>query len=1330
MGINLKGKLFKDVYPEGAAMLNPVLNPDVDIDTLSAGSVKECVFQCLSNPKHIFKKKVCKMVSYRDGRGVGCKFCGPNRSEAFPGETDFFTVVPEAREMWDSDAEENKKLDPSKLFPTSNKYAIFKCKNGHRERRKISDFTKAPCCQSCKNYYVNQDPMLRTFWDEERNRRDGIDLETLIIRHRDIIHLSCPNCDYKWAWQSENWKERHCCPHCGYDGTEGSCNRNRALTEELYHITTISDCNSLATSTWNYEMNNGVIPQEVSAKSSKSYYFNCSSNGHLYQEHIYKMYDANGEPAEKCPICREEKREAVLVKMRPISVGFAKRRTVSENPDLMKFWDEKANTLDPERTSVYSNEIAVWRCKTCNYSWAQSISLRADAEKAVCPCHDLKRATSDEVFPGYFESFMDAKPEAAKYFNRELNGDITPESVSKSSGKMVWMNCAAGTHPPYQIRIIRITENAPYGCPECKKEDSLQLSLKHAVPIAEKMWAPENEIPLDDVRTHDSISKKFICTEGHRFLRTPRSFVNDQSCPICSLDSVAKHPEMMRFWSAEKNPGLDPWTISPNSKTQVTWVCSDCGFSWTTEVASRNMSHGTCPCCEERVVFHPGYNDLLTVVPDAALDIRAEDNPEIDIHAIPLYGQYGINWHCHVCGFSWSTINAVARLNINDDGTYGLRSCPVCAGIRRTIKFYIDTYPEIFEDYNKELNGKDYTDISDGEIRDEFWWNCTNEDCRATYKVTIQRRIASRDAFTKGCPYCAGKKVFREKSFGALHEDLLDEYGAENELDPYEVTEHSSKPVIWHCRNNPEHKWTATFHERACGFKSCRICYPYAKYDVMLCDVHPEFGRYYSDSNKRDFNTYSLYSNEIAEWKCDMGHTFSREVYKVGAYDDTFRCPVCDGTIVLSEVNSVSTMRPELIALWSAENEMSPDETFYNKQSPVLWDCQKCHGMYPMKISDKKPDNTDCPYCNNEKLLPAFNDLRTAYLELAAEWSENNPDSPSDYLRTSAHTALWACPTCYGEYAARICDRTVGDDACPYCRHKKVLAGFNDLASVYLELAAEWSENNPDSPSDYLRTSAHTALWACPTCYGEYAARICDRTVGDDACPYCRHKKVLAGFNDLASVYLELAAEWSENNPDSPSDYLRTSARTALWSCPTCHGEYEARICDRTVDDDSCPYCRQKKVLAGFNDLASVDSELASEWSLANPDKPSEYLRTSPHKALWACPTCHGEYEACVCDRFVNDCICPYCNEKKVLPGFNSFAVKHPDEMEEWDELANYLLADPNEILSSYNQKLWWNCPQGHKYDMSPKQKLYYRMRKMQPCPYCKGRRRKLHHFF
>ncbi|MBE5967268.1 MAG: hypothetical protein E7255_09940 [Lachnospiraceae bacterium] len=30
------------------------------------------------------------------------------------------------------------------------------------------------------------------------------------------------------------------------------------------------------------------------------------------------------------------------------------------------------------------------------------------------------------------------------------------------------------------------------------------------------------------------------------------------------------------------------------------------------------------------------------------------------------------------------------------------------------------------------------------------------------------------------------------------------------------------------------------------------------------------------------------------------------------------------------------------------------------------------------------------------------------------------------------------------------------------------------------------------------------ALWNCPTCY---SARIYDREVGDDSCPYCSNKK-------------------------------------------------------------------------------------------------------------------------------------------------------------------------------------------------------------------------------
>ena len=33
---------------------------------------------------------------------------------------------------------------------------------------------------------------------------------------------------------------------------------------------------------------------------------------------------------------------------------------------------------------------------------------------------------------------------------------------------------------------------------------------------------------------------------------------------------------------------------------------------------------------------------------------------------------------------------------------------------------------------------------------------------------------------------------------------------------------------------------------------------------------------------------------------------------------------------------------------------------------------------------------------------------------------------------------------------------------------------------------------------------------------------------------------------------------------------------------------------------NNCPYCSNKKVLAGYNDLATVSPKIASEWSKKN----------------------------------------------------------------------------------------------------------------------------------
>lgn len=133
----------------------------------------------------------------------------------------------------------------------------------------------------------------------------------------------------------------------------------------------------------------------------------------------------------------------------------------------------------------------------------------------------------------------------------------------------------------------------------------------------------------------------------------------------------------------------------------------------------------------------------------------------------------------------------------------------------------------------------------------------------------------------------------------------------------------------------------------------------------------------------------------------------------------------------------------------------------------------------------------------------------------------------------------------------------------------------------------------------------------------------------------------------------------------------------------------------------------KKKVLPGVNTLEVTKSELILEWWDKNERPMSDFLDTAYYKAIWNCPTCKVEYIAPIREREMGDDACPYCNDRKVLHGFNSFEQRHPDLMKEWNWINNYLLADPDEILDRYNEPLWWNCPTcGETYLCSPKKGL------------------------
>ena len=125
-------------------------------------------------------------------------------------------------------------------------------------------------------------------------------------------------------------------------------------------------------------------------------------------------------------------------------------------------------------------------------------------------------------------------------------------------------------------------------------------------------------------------------------------------------------------------------------------------------------------------------------------------------------------------------------------------------------------------------------------------------------------------------------------------------------------------------------------------------------------------------------------------------------------------------------------------------------------------------------------------------------------------------------------------------------------------------------------LYAEWDhEKNELDPMKTPPKSGRDAWWICEKGHS-FKARISARTSGGTCCPYCTNKKVLPGFNDLATLKPLLAAQWHpEKNGDmTPKDVTCGSARMVWWKCPSCGYEWRNLVYSRAGHQNSgCPVC-------------------------------------------------------------------------------------------------------------------------------------------------------------
>ena len=392
-------------------------------------------------------------------------------------------------------------------------------------------------------------------------------------------------------------------------------------------------------------------------------------------------------------------------------------------------------------------------------------------------------------------------------------------------------------------------------------------------------------------------------------------------------------------------------------------------------------------------------------------------------------------------------------------------------------------------------------------------------------------------------------------------------------------------------------------------------------------------------------------------WAClEHGHSWESTFYNRSQGKG---CPYCCNQRILPGFNDLASQLPHLAKEWhpTLNGELTPEHIGSGSGKKVWWQCEKGH-EWETTIASRK-NGSGCPYCQNRKLLTGFNDLATRFPQLANEWhpTKNEGVFPQNVLATGVYRAWWQCEKGH-EWEATIVSRANGT-GCPYCSGKKVGVGFNDLATIYPDLAAQWhpKKNGALTPEQVLFSSTKLIWWQCEKGH-EWQAKVRDRLKDPHPsdCRFCKNREVWSGFNDLATLYPELAKEWHPTkNGMLMAQTVLAGSRQKVWWKGSCGHEWEASLVNRTQKQTKCPYCTNKKVLKGFNDLVTTHPELASEWhpTLNGELTPEQVVRGTLKKVWWRCRNEHV-WQARVAHR-AGDLVgkrlgtgCPVCAKKRI----------------------------------------------------------------------------------
>ena len=1090
------------------------------------------------------------------------------------------------------------------------------------------------------------------------------------------------------------------------------------------------------------------------------------------------------------------------------------------HPELVAMWHPTKNgDLTPDMVTCGSDTEVVWYFpyddphtgKHFDFEWERSV--KHQIASPGCPF-----TAGRTLYPG-FNDLATKRPDLAAQWHPTKNGDLTPDMVTCGSIKSVsWLlpydDPETGRHFDFEWEERISGRVDGRGCPFLTGHRVYPgfNDLASKMPSVALQWHPTKNGNLTPEMVTCGSSKRVWWRASYadpvngepvniEWKESVRERVQTRSSALSSklklgkiINNLAKvRPDLAAQWHPTKNGKLTPDKVACNSSKEVWWYFpyddpetgKHFDFEWPEQIGFRNL-YSNCPFLTGRRVW-PGFNDLATKRPDLAAQWHPTKNGDLTPDAITCGVNKSFWWYMPYddpetgkhFDFVW---DSYLPNRLRDSG------CPFLSG-RRVWPGYNDLAtkrPDLAAQWHPTKNGDLTPQMVTSGSSKEVWWYMPYDDPKSGKHFDFEwpERVDVRGTYSE-CPFLTGYRVWPGyNDLASQDPELASQWHPtkNGDLTPEMVTVHSGEEVWWYLPYlDPEtgilfpFEWESTVNNRSkgngCPFLSGAEVWP--GYNDLATKM-PELAKEWHPTKNGDLTPEMVTCgcNDDVWWYLpyddpETGKHFDFEwPATINSRSQGAGCPYLSGAAVYPGFNDLATKRPDLAAQWhpTKNGDLTPEMVTCGSSKEVIWllphddpDTGKHFNFeWPATVAERSRGN-GCPYLSGHKVYIGFNDLATKIPELAKEWhpTKNGDLTPEMVTCGCKEEVWWLLPHDDPEtgkhfdfeWPATVVSRAQGS-GCPYLSGRAIYPGFNDFATKYPEIAAQWhpTKNGDLTPDMVMSHFQEQVWWFLP--YDdpetgkhfdfEWPAAVSNRVQGT-GCPFLSGRAVWLGFNDLATKHPELAKEWhpTKNGDLTPEMVTCGYGEKVYWLLPYDdpetgkHFDFEwpATVVSR-AQGTGCPFLSGHAVWPGYNDLATKHPELAKEWHPTKNGDLTPQMVTSGYteKVYWLLPHDdpetgkHFDFEwpATVVSR-VRGTGCPFLSGRAVWPGYNDLATKYPEVAKEWHPTRNRRRT-PARTYQYARRKVWWRCSTcGHEWRGA----VYARTVDERGCSECRKRKSK-----